>query len=254
MKNKLLIISGIALQCSIVQGQIELGMGAGMSVYRGEIGAHTAASNYVNANVAHGKLATQGFAKFSILPGVKLRANAGYSEYAAFDKYSRDAFFQQRNLSLNGKILDGGLMVEYYPVSRLPVYFTTGIKYGLMSYSVKNANGEVISSQAMGNAKSFVVPVGLGIDVLTNRRGSVYSVEVLTNQINGDVLDGMSTLESRHKDFYSTVTLNYRIPIWGSNDKIKISRSAACGQGESMSRNKKYQGLPRRKVDHCPTF
>ena len=49
MKNKLLIISGIALQCSIVQGQIELGMGAGMSVYRGEIGAHTAASNYVNA-------------------------------------------------------------------------------------------------------------------------------------------------------------------------------------------------------------
>ena len=187
MKNKLLIISGIALQCSIVQGQIELGMGAGMSVYRGEIGAHTAASNYVNANVAHGKLATQGFAKFSILPGVKLRANAGFSEYAAFDKYSRDAFFQQRNLSLIGKILDGGLMVEYYPVSRLPVYFTTGIKYGLMSYSVKNANGEVISSQAMGNAKSFVVPVGLGIDVLTNRRGSVYSVEVLTNQINGDV-------------------------------------------------------------------
>lgn len=254
MKNKLLIISGIALQCSIVQGQIELGMGAGMSVYRGEIGAHTAASNYVNANVAHGKLATQGFAKFSILPGVKLRANAGYSEYAAFDKYSRDAFFQQRNLSLNGKILDGGLMVEYYPVSRLPVYFTTGIKYGLMSYSVKNAIGEVISSQAMGNAKSFVVPVGLGVDVLTNRRGSVYSVEVLTNQINGDVLDGMSTLESRHKDYYSTVTLNYRIPIWGANDKIKISRSAVCGQGGSMSRNKKYQGLPRRKVDHCPTF
>lgn len=254
MKNKLFIISGIALQCSIVQGQIELGMGAGMSVYRGEIGAHTAASNYVNANVAHGKLATQGFAKFSILPGVKLRANAGYSEYAAFDKYSRDAFFQQRNLSLNGKILDGGLMVEYYPVSRLPVYFTTGIKYGLMSYSVKNANGEVISSQAMGKTKSFVVPVGLGVDVLTNRRGSVYSVEVLTNQINGDVLDGMSTLESRHKDYYSTVTLNYRIPIWGANDKIKISRSAACGQGGSMSRNKKYSGFPRRKVDHCPTF
>jgi hypothetical protein len=140
-----LIISGIALQFSIVQGQIELGMGAGMSVYRGEIGAHTAASNYVNANVAHGKLSTQGFAKFSILPGVKLRANVGFSEYAAFDKYSRDAFFQQRNLSLNGKILDGGLMVEYYPLPQLPVYFTTGIKYGMISYSVKNASGEVIN-------------------------------------------------------------------------------------------------------------
>lgn len=254
MKNKLLIISGIALQCSIVQGQIELGMGAGMSVYRGEIGAHTAASNYVNANVAHGKLATQGFAKFSILPGVKLRANVGFSEYAAFDKYSRDAFFQQRNLSLNGKILDGGLMVEYYPAQSLPVYITTGIKYGIMSYSVKDANGEVVGSQTMGNAKSFVVPLGLGVDLLTNSRGNVYSVEVLTNQINGDVLDGMSTLESRHKDYYSTVTLNYRIPILGANDRIRISRSAACGQGGSMSRNNKYHGLPKRKVDHCPTF
>ncbi len=254
MKTKLLIISGLALHFSIVQGQIELGMGAGLSVYRGEIGAHTATSNYVNANVVQGKLSTQGFAKVVVFPGVKLRANLGYSEYASLDKYSRDAFFQQRNLTLSGQILDAGLMLEYYPMPHIPVYLTSGLKYGKVGYSVKNGMGEVVTNSSASNASSYVIPLGVGFDLLSTQRGSVVSFEMVTNKVNGDVLDGMNTAESRNRDFYTSATVNYRIPIYGGNSKIRASRSAACGQNGSMSRNNKYRGLPKHRGNACPSF
>jgi len=254
MKTKLLIISGLALHFSNVQGQIELGMGAGLSVYRGEIGAHTDASNYLNANVKQGKLSTQGFAKVVVFPGVKLRANLGYSEYASFDKYSRDAFFQQRDFSLSGRIWDAGMMLEYYPLPHVPVYLTSGLKYGKVGYTAKNALGEVVTTSSASDASSFVIPLGVGFDFLSTQRGSVFSFEMATNKVNGDILDGMNTVESRNRDFYTSATLNYRIPIYGGNSKIRASRSAAYGQNGSMSRNNKYKRLPRHKANACPSF
>lgn len=254
MKKKLIIISGLALQFLIAQAQIELGMGAGKSVYRGEIAAHMDVSNYVDANVVHGEISTQVFAKFAVFPGIKLRANAGYSEYTAFDKFSRDAFFQLRNLSVTGKIFDAGLMVEYYPIPLVPVYITSGLKYGIMDYAVRSVTGEVLGQASMNQTNSFVIPAGFGFDVIKNARGSVLSLEIVTNAVTADVLEGMNTLESKTCDYYTTTTINYRVPIGGSYSTIKSYRSKTRGEFGRPPRTHKHGALPKRRYDACPTF
>jgi len=254
MKKKLIIICGLALQFLIAQAQIELGMGVGKSVYRGEIAANMSASNYVVANVIHGGVSTQAFAKFSIYPGIKLRVNAGYSEYSAFDKYSRDTVIQNRNLSVNGKIFDAGLMVEYYPISVFPLFITSGLKFGTMEYVVSRVTGEVVGQAYMNQRKSLIMPVGFGFDVLKTARGTAVSFEMVTNAVNGDVLEGMNTVFSRNTDYYTSITMNYRVLIGGSEETVKKYRSNTSGEFGRPPRTHKHGALPKRKYDACPTF
>ncbi len=219
-----------------ISAQFEIGAGIGASNFQGDLGGtlNNGAYKFWDLDLYSTREMGQVFAKYQLLPNLKLRGNLAYAHLYGNDDYAGNPEIAERGAKMNGKVIQSSIQLEVSVIPNYPLYGIVGL-----GYSQYNVNTTVLGvDQNVQPSSSFSVPIGLGLKVAHIGKGEL-NLEVVAHYLNTDYADGYAGPNSYSNDTYTFVSLNYSVPI-GQNAYQK-----------SKIKNKKFIQFNKRK---CPGF
>lgn len=201
--------------------QTSIRLEMGNCIYRGEVGANIVRDiNFVDFNPKASRPSFSiNFIK-SLSDNLTINITGGYSRIYGSDLFSRQKEFVSRNYEICGSITDFGIETNIGISQNIPFYFIGGIKGIINTYSLNNREYKNENLSKTSNNFSVSVPFGLGLKIAKINK-NMLTFEIKTNAVLDDNLDGLSLVNSRSTDYYTTMLMGVSIPI---NHKITKSR------------------------------
>lgn len=207
MKNLFIIILISLLGASKSDAQyLEYGLGAGMSVYWGDLNTPDFGTNIGNSNFAF-----QGMAKLNFTKYLAIKANILYGKLSGDDSRSFIEWQQQRNLNFTTTLTEFSILGEFHffgynfgEDNPLSPYITAGI--GAFHFNPKTTfQGSVVELQPLGtegqgldgfgpkyNRISLAIPFGAGAKLQLNSTTNI-SLDIVARRTFTDYIDDVST-------------------------------------------------------------
>lgn len=213
LKNITLTIIFIFLFSQKSAAQLEIGFGAGASLYFGDLGGspNSAAYHIWDLDYQSIRGIGQAFIRMPINDNTKVKLNFAFASIAGNDKYTGDRQIRDRGISMDGKIAQLSGCINVNLIHKHDIYGIVGIGYLLFSpISTQNGKSTVLAGSIFKNS-CISVPLGIGFKIADLNKNSKLAFEIVTHYVNSDMVDGLAGPTSFSNDNFISVTMNYSI-------------------------------------------
>jgi len=207
-----------------------------------------------NWGVRHIRPAAGAYVKYHLNPYIGLRAQMNYTHLGYDDRFSSNAFQQQRNLNFKSHIVEAAILAEFNffwfatgePSHRFtpfialgvggfyynPYTFLDGTRYELRGIGTEGQNMPAYADRKYSNF-ALCFPVGVGLKYWL-KPGTNFSIELINRFTLTDYLDDVSATYVGSEHFMSD-------PMHPSPAALLQDRSAAT-DGQKLGRAGKQRG------------
>jgi hypothetical protein len=215
LKNLALTIISIFFFSQKSAAQLEIGFGAGTSMYLGDLGGSLNNGAYKIWDLDYQTIRGMGqvFVKMPINKKYKAKVSFAYASIAGNDVYAENPDIYNRGFSMTGKVSQLSGTVDIALSKKHEVYGIVGLGY-LLYNPIVYRHGE--SGQLSGSRfhnSCFSVPLGIGFKIADVGKNAKIAFETVTHYVNSDWVDGIAGPNSYSNDNFIFTTINYSMLI-----------------------------------------
>lgn len=213
LKNITLTVIFIFFFSNKSVAQLEIGFGAGASLYFGDLGGspNSAAYHLWDLDYQSIRGIGQAFIRMPINDNTKVKLNFAFASIAGNDKFAGDHEIRERGIRMEGKIAQLAGTINVNLIHKHDIYGIVGIGYLLYSpISTQNGKSTVLAGSIFKNS-CISIPLGIGFKIADLNNNSKLAFEIVTHYVNSDMVDGLAGPTSFSNDNFISVTMNYSI-------------------------------------------
>lgn len=187
----LLLVNALHVQAQGLAQKFELGFGLGAFNYKGDAAPYVKYQNTRLGGNIHGRL--------NFNSALSLRVGLTIGGFAGDDQFQNDPYYQQRNFSFSGLVLEFNSLLEYHffdlrkdkKVNKFSPYVFGGL--GMASISARTQN---LNPPNSNHSIQPVLPFGVGIKHALNDRFTI-NYEFATTKTFSDHADALIDTQSQ---------------------------------------------------------
>lgn len=214
-KNLALAIISIFFFLQKSAAQLEIGFGAGASIYLGDLGGslHNGAYKIWDIDYQSIRGMGQAFVRMPINKKLKAKVNFAFASISGNDVYAGNVDIYNRGMSMKGELSQLSGTVDFDLSKKHEIYGIVGIGYLRYSPVVYQNDESIILSDSRYHNACFSIPLGIGFKVADVGQNAKIALEMVTHYVNSDWVDGIAGPNSYSNDNFIFATMNYSVLI-----------------------------------------